>query len=83
VQENQSFSARPGTVRGIQFQVTPFVQAKIVRVLVGAIFDVALDLRRSSPTFMQQVAVRLDGTRVSSSTYPVGSVTVSARSRIP
>jgi dTDP-4-dehydrorhamnose 3,5-epimerase len=51
VQDNQSFSARRGTVRGLHFQVPPHPQAKLVRVLRGAVYDVAIDLRRSSPTY--------------------------------
>ena len=60
LQDNQSSSNRVGTVRGLHFQRPPFAQTKLVRVLSGAIFDVAVDLRRSSPTFGKHVAVRLD-----------------------
>jgi len=49
VQDNESMSEHRGTVRGFHFQVPP--QAKLVRVLKGSIFDVALDIRRGSPTF--------------------------------
>ncbi len=51
VQDNQSFSATPGTVRGAHFQVAPVAQDKLVRVLRGAIYDVAIDIRKGSPTF--------------------------------
>ena len=60
VQDNQSFSAPAGTVRGLHFQTPPAAQAKLVRVLAGAIFDVAVDIRRGSPTFGRHVALRLD-----------------------
>ena len=53
VQDNQSLSARRGTVRGLHFQRPPHSQAKLVRVIKGGIFDVAIDLRRGSPTFGQ------------------------------
>lgn len=59
IQDNQSSSARTGTVRGLHFQREPFAQTKLVRVLQGKIFDLAVDLRRSSPTYGQHVAVEL------------------------
>src|SRR5437879_12585470 len=49
VQDNESLSHAPGTVRGLHFQIPPFAQAKLVRVLTGRIFDACVDLRRSSP----------------------------------
>ena len=60
VQDNQSFSKPAGTLRGLHFQLAPAAQTKLVRVLSGAILDVAVDLRRASPTYGRHVAVRLD-----------------------
>lgn len=60
LQDNQSCSDRTGTVRGLHFQRPPFAQAKLIRVLCGRIFDVAVDLRRSSASFGKHVAVELD-----------------------
>lgn len=59
VQDNQSFSAQKGTLRGIHFQNAPYAQAKLVRVTRGAVMDVAVDLRKGSPTYRQWVAVEL------------------------
>jgi dTDP-4-dehydrorhamnose 3,5-epimerase len=59
VQDNLSFSTAAGTVRGLHFQISPFTQAKLVRVLRGKILDVVVDLRRSSRTFGRHVAVDL------------------------
>lgn len=67
VQDNQSLSREAGTVRGLHFQVPPFAQAKLVRVVAGAAIDVAVDIRRGSPSFGQHVAVRLsaeDGNQI-------------------
>ena len=59
VQDNQAFNAKAGTVRGLHFQNAPHPQAKLVRVLRGEIFDVAVDIRPGSPTFGQWVGARL------------------------
>lgn len=59
VQDNQSYSSQKGILRGIHFQNTPYAQAKLVRVTRGAVLDVAVDLRRGSPTYKQWVAVEL------------------------
>jgi dTDP-4-dehydrorhamnose 3,5-epimerase len=59
VQDNQAFNARSGTVRGLHFQTAPHPQAKLVRVLAGAILDVAVDVRAGSPTRGRWVSARL------------------------
>lgn len=59
VQENHSVSRDAGTVRGIHYQLPPHAQAKLVRVVRGAVLDVAVDLRRRSPTFGRHAAVVL------------------------
>ena len=59
VQDNQSFTAKKGTLRGIHFQNAPMAQAKLVRVTKGAVLDVAVDLRKGSPTYMQWSSVEL------------------------
>ena len=58
VQDNQSFSQR-GTLRGLHYQNPPYAQTKLVRVLQGEIMDVAVDLRKDSPTYGQHFAIRL------------------------
>ncbi|MBB3773067.1 dTDP-4-dehydrorhamnose 3,5-epimerase [Angulomicrobium tetraedrale] len=59
VQDNESLSRQVGVVRGLHFQTPAFSQAKLVRVLRGAIFDVAVDLRKGSPSFGRWVAATL------------------------
>lgn len=59
VQDNQSFTARKGTLRGLHFQNDPAAQAKLVRVTQGAVMDVVVDLRRGSPTFLQWISCEL------------------------
>lgn len=60
VQDNESFSSR-GVVRGLHWQAAPHTQAKLVRVVRGAAWDVAVDIRKGSPTFGRHVAVVLTG----------------------
>ena len=59
MQDNQSFSREVGTLRGLHFQLPPHGQAKLVRCLLGAIFDVAVDIRQGSPTYGQWMGVEL------------------------
>lgn len=58
-QDNQSFSKLKGTLRGLHYQALPNAQAKLVRCLQGSIFDVAVDIRKFSPTFGQWVGAKL------------------------
>jgi dTDP-4-dehydrorhamnose 3,5-epimerase len=59
VQDNQAYNARKGTVRGLHFQTAPHAQGKLVRVLKGAIYDVAVDVRPGSATYGRWVAAEL------------------------
>ncbi|MGN8845332.1 dTDP-4-dehydrorhamnose 3,5-epimerase [Niallia sp. HCP3S3_B10] len=59
VQDNQSFSATKGTLRGLHYQLNPKAQTKLVRCTKGAIYDVAVDIRKSSPTFGKWFGIEL------------------------
>ena len=61
VQDNHSRSAK-GVLRGLHFQLPPHAQGKLVRVVSGAVFDVAVDMRRSSPTFGRWAGMELSAT---------------------
>ena len=72
VQDNQSLSAAAGTLRGLHFQTPPHAQAKLVRVLQGAVFDVAVDIRVGSPTFGQWVGTELSRSKWNQLFVPIG-----------
>ena len=72
IQDNQSFSAEAGTVRGLHFQVPPVAQDKLVRVLRGAVYDVAVDIRRGSPTYGRWVGCELSAERWNQLLVPIG-----------
>lgn len=59
VQDNHSMSAKKGTLRGLHFQNAPMAQAKLVRCIKGVVVDVAVDIRKGSPTYKQWVSVEL------------------------
>ena len=59
VQDNQSFTQKKNTLRGIHFQMDPMAQCKLVRAIRGAVMDVAVDLRKGSPTYLKWVAAEL------------------------
>ena len=72
VQDNQSFSVRPGTLRGVHFQTGPAVQGKLVRCLAGRLMDVAVDLRQGSATFGRWISVILSPEQCNQLWVPVG-----------
>lgn len=72
VQDNHSYSVKTGTLRGLHFQAPPFAQAKLVRCLRGRVFDVAVDLRRESPTYKQWVGVELTAEQGNQLFIPAG-----------
>lgn len=59
VQENHSFTAQKGTVRGLHFQINPKSQAKLIRCTKGEILDIAVDIRLGSPTYMKWLSTKL------------------------
>ena len=72
VQDNQSFSAEKGVMRGLHFQVPPYAQDKLIRVLKGSIFDVAVDIRKASPTFGRWVSCTISGAAFNQLLVPKG-----------
>lgn len=72
VQDNHSLSPRRGTVRGLHYQAPPHAQAKLIRVTRGAVFDVAVDIRRGSPTFGRHVGVELSAANWTQLLVPAG-----------
>ena len=72
VQDNQSFSTYAGTVRGLHLQAPPFAQDKLVRVLAGAIFDVAVDVRQGSPHYGKWVGLELSAEKWNQLLIPTG-----------
>lgn len=72
VQDNHSLSAEKGVVRALHYQIAPMAQAKLVRVIRGAIMDVAVDIRRSSPTFGKHVAVTISAENWKQIFVPIG-----------
>lgn len=72
VQDNHSLSADAGTVRGLHFQAPPFAQTKLVRVVRGAVFDVAVDIRRGSPTFGRHASAVLSAEAWNQILVPAG-----------
>ena len=71
IQDNQSCSKK-NVIRGLHFQVPPFAQAKLVRVIQGAVLDVAVDLRKESPTYGQHFSVMLNAENQLQFYIPVG-----------
>ena len=69
---NHSFTAEKGTVRGMHFQHPPFSEIKMVRCIAGAVLDVIVDIRKDSPTFLQQVSVELSTTNKQMIYIPAG-----------
>lgn len=72
IQDNQSFSASAGTIRGLHYQQPPHAQAKLVRCVRGSIMDYAVDIRRGSPTYGRHLAVRLTSEGGEQLFVPVG-----------
>ena len=72
VQDNHSLSSSVGTIRRLHFQSAPYAQAKLVRVLRGAIFDVAVDLRVASPTYGRHVSIVISATKWNQVFVPKG-----------
>lgn len=72
VQDNQSYSAKKGMVRGLHYQLPPFAQSKLVRVIRGAILDVAVDIRKSSPTFGNWVSLEVSAEKWNQILVPEG-----------
>jgi len=71
IQDNESFSVK-GTLRGLHYQAAPHAQAKLVRISLGKVLDVALDIRKDSPTYGKHHTVLLEATRHNMFLVPAG-----------
>lgn len=72
IQDNHSFSAEVGTLRGLHYQLNPMAQTKLIRVISGEIYDVVVDIRRDSPTFGQWEGFQLSGENQRQLLIPAG-----------
>ena len=72
VQENHALSRRKGTVRGLHFQAPPAAQSKLIRVVRGAVLDVAVDIRRGSPSYGRHVSLILSAEKWNQILVPAG-----------
>lgn len=72
VQDNQSLSRTAGVLRGLHYQLPPFAQDKLIRVVRGAILDVAVDIRRSSPTFGSWLSLEVSAKKWNQILVPKG-----------
>jgi dTDP-4-dehydrorhamnose 3,5-epimerase len=72
VQDNQSLSTAPFTIRGLHFQIHPSAQAKLIRVLQGSILDVVVDIRRGSPNYAKHAKIVLTATGFEQLWVPTG-----------
>ena len=87
MQDNHSYSKAAGVLRGLHYQLPPFAQDKLVRVMRGAILDVAVDIRKASPTFGKWLSLELSAEKWNQILVPAGFahgfVTLAARHRGP
>ena len=72
VQFNHSFNLAKGTLRGMHFQKKPFCESKLIRCVHGSVYDVAVDVRKNSPTFLKHFAVELSSSNFLSILIPEG-----------
>jgi dTDP-4-dehydrorhamnose 3,5-epimerase len=72
VQDNHSLSVNKGVLRGLHYQLPPHAQDKLVRVIQGAILDVAVDIRKGSPTFLQWVSLEISASKWNQILIPKG-----------
>ena len=72
IQDNHSYSADKFVLRGLHFQTAPYEQTKLVRVITGTIYDVAVDLREGSPTYLKSVGVTLSAEKGNQLLVPAG-----------
>ena len=72
VQDNHSLSPQVGTLRGLHYQGHPFAQDKLVRVISGRIFDVAVDIRQNSPTYGKWIAAEISAEKWNQILVPIG-----------